>query len=71
MSGLLHDGDGALASAKYPGCSWTNTVVIMQCLHDVFRLLSGLAKVNLSFPQCDVTFGLLCIYLATHPGNMK
>ena len=73
-SGSLHGGEGALASAEYPGCSWTNTVVIMQCLHDVFRLFSGPAKVNVSFPSggktCDVTFRLLCKYLATRPDNL-
>ena len=40
-----------LASTEYPGCSWTHTVVIMQCMHDVFRLFSGLAEVKFSFPS--------------------
>ena len=56
----------AMGSAEYPGCSWTYAVIIMQCIHDVLRLFSGLAEVKFSFPSggkmCDEDIWPFCIY---------
>ena len=46
--GSLHGCHGIVASAEYPGCSWTPAVLFMQCVHDVLRLFPRPAEVIIS-----------------------
>ena len=52
--GALHGGHGIVASTMYSGDTWTSTVIFMQCVHDMFRLLSRPSEVEKTETWCSV-----------------
>ena len=53
--GALHGGHGFVASTMYSGDTWTSAVVVMQRMHDMFRLFPRPSEVEKTETSCSVT----------------